>query len=153
MVDQFLTQKVVIAFKAKIQTNGNLWKDKVSVRVTLGRRGEARTVQGGGIDILPAEIISAGEFEVPLTTDVLETITTPVGPDSLSFWIFEILVNGKFPDITIIKIDENRDANTATLEFVATITEIVPGDKEEGADEKCIVRFIPKTLTKFVRSV
>jgi len=91
MVDQFLTQKVVIAFKAKVQTNGNLWKDKVSVRVTLGRRAETRTVQGGGIDILPAEIISAGEFEVPLTTDVLETVVTPVDPNTLSFWIHSIL--------------------------------------------------------------
>jgi len=154
MVDQFLTAKVVVAFKAQIQTNGDLWKDEVLVRLTLGRRAESRTVQGGGIDILPAEIISSGEFEVPLATDVLETVTTPVNPDSLSFWVHSILVTGAFPDITIIKIDENRDANTATLEFVATITEIVPGDKEEGnADEKVIVRFIPKTFTKFVRSV
>jgi len=154
MVDQFLTQKVVVAFKAQIKTNNNLWKDEVFVRVTLGRRAETRTVQGGGLDILPAEIISSGEFEVPLTTDVLETVDPAVNPDSLSFWIQEIIDNGAFPDITIIKIDENRDANTATLEFVAAITEIVPGDKEEAdADEKVIVRFIPKTHTKFVRSV
>lgn len=154
MVDQFLTQKVTVAYKAKISTNSNLWKDEVDVRVTLGRRGEARTVQGGGIDIIPAEIISNGEFEVPLATDVLETVDPAVNPDSLSFWIQSILDNGAFPDVTITKVSENRDANTATLEFVATILDIVPGDKAKGeATEKTVVRFIPKTFTKFVRSV
>ena len=153
MVDQFLTQKVTIAFKAKVLTNGDLRKDEVNIRVTLGRRAEARTVQGGGIDILPGEIISSGEFEVPFTTDVVETVTPPVNPDSLSFWIYEILVNGKFPDITIVRSSENRDADVATLNFTAIVTEIVPADKEKGsADEKCIVRFIPKTFTSFIRT-
>lgn len=155
MVDQFLTQKVVISFKGQIKTNGNLWKDDVQVRLTLGRRGEARTVQGGGIDILPAEIISNGEFEVPLTTDVIETVTPPVSPDSLSFWIYEILVNGAFPDITIIFQGENKDADKAILNFVASVTEVSPMDKLQpaaGADQKCIVRFIPKTFTSFIRT-
>lgn len=153
MVDQFLTQKVTVAFKAKISTNADLWKDEVLVRLTLGRRGESRTVQGGGIDILPAEIISSGEFEVPLTTDVLEVPTTPINPDSLSFWINEILNNGAFPELTITKVSENRDGDTGTLSFTGIITEIVPGDKEKNvADEKTIVRFVPKTYTSFVRT-
>lgn len=155
MVDQFLTQKVVISFKGQIKTNNNLWKDDVQVRLTLGRRGEARTVQGGGIDILPAEIISNGEFEVPLATDVIEILTTPANPDSLSFWIHEILVNGKFPDITIIYQSENRDGDKVTLNFIATVTEVSPKDKLQpsaGADQKCIVRFIPKTFTSFIRT-
>lgn len=153
MVNQFLTAKVVVAFKAEIQTNGDIWKDQVDVRLTIGRRAEKRTVQGGDIDVLPAELINEGEFEVPMTTDVIETVNPPVNPDSLAFWINEIWKNGKFPDITIIKKDENRDANTATLIFIATVTEIVPGDKEgEEADEVCIVRFVPKTFTSFIRA-
>jgi len=154
MVDQFLTAKVVVSFKAQIQTNGDLWKDDVQVRLTLGRRGEARTVQGGGIDILPAEIISSGEFEVPLTTDVIETVDPPISPDSLSFWIQEIF-DGKFPEITIIYQGENRDANKATLNFTAIVTEVQPMDKLQpsaGASQQCIVRFIPKTYTSFIRT-
>lgn len=155
MTDQFLTQKVVINIKAQLQTNGDLWKDNVQVRLTLGRRGERRTVQGGGIDVLPAEIISEGEFEVPLTTDVIETVSTPVNPDSLSFWINEILNNGAFPELTIIYRTENRDGDTATLNFTAIVTEIVPAEKDEpssSADQQCIVRFIPKTYTNFIRA-
>jgi len=155
MVDQFLTQKVVISFKAQIKTNDDLWKDDVQVRLTLGRRGEKRTVQGGGIDILPAEIISSGEFEVPLTTDVIETVATPISPDSLAFWIHAILVTGAFPELTIIYQAENRDGDTATLNFTAIVTEVTPMDKLQpsaGADQKCIVRFIPKTYTSFIRA-
>ena len=153
MVDQFLTAKVVVNIKAQIQTNGDLWKDDVQVRLTLGRRGEKRTVQGGGIDILPAEIISEGEFEVPLATDVLETVDPPISPDSLSFWIQEIF-DGKFPEITIIYRAENRDGDSGTLNFTAIVTEVVPMDKDQpssSADQKCIIRFIPKTYTSFIR--
>lgn len=153
MTDQFLTAKVTVAFKAQIQTNGDLWKDEVLVRLVLGRRGERRTVQGGGLDVLPAEIISEGEFEVPLATDVVEAVDPAVNPDSISYWIQEILDNGKFPEITIIRQSENRDGDTATLNFTAFVTEIEPSNKEEGsADEKCIVRFIPKTYTSFIRA-
>lgn len=152
MVDQFLTAKVVVAFKAQIKTNGDLWKDEVLVRLTLGRRAEVRTVQGGGIDVLPGEIISSGEFEVPLATDVIETVDPPVSADSLSFWI-QAIYDGTFPELTIIYQSENRNANKATLNFTAIVTEIVPMDKEEGsADQKCIVRFIPKTYTSFIRT-
>lgn len=153
MTDQFLTQKVTVAFKAQIQTNGDLWKDEVLVRLTLGRRGEKRTVQGGGIDVLPAEIISEGEFEVPLATDVIEAVSTPVNVDSLSYWIYSILVLGAFPELTILRKHENRDADVGTMSFTAIVTDITPGDKEDGnADEKCTVRFVPKTYTSFVRS-
>jgi len=153
MTDQCLTAKVVVAFKAQIQTNGDLWKDEVLVRLTLGRRGERRTVQGGGIDVLPAEIISEGEFEVPLATDVVEVPATPVSADSLSFWINSILVTGAFPEITIIYQAENRDGDKGTLNFTAVVTEVVPMDKEDGnADQKTIIRFVPKTYTSFVRT-
>lgn len=153
MPDQSLPAKVVIAFKAEIRTNGNLWKDRVSVRLTLGRRAETRTVQGGGIDVLPAEIISSGEFEVPLTTDILEVPTTPIDPNSLSFWVNEILNNGKFPVITITKISKNKVPDTSTLSFTAEVTEIVPGDKEgEEAEEKYICRFIPTIHTSWIRT-
>jgi len=154
MVDQFLTAKVVVSFKAQIQTNGDLWKDDVQVKLTLGRRAERRTVQGGAIDALPAEIISEGEFEVPLATDVVETVSTPISPDSLSFWINAILNTGAFPEITIIYQATNRDGDTATLNFTAFVTEVSPMDKLQpnaGADQKCIVRFIPKTYTNFIR--
>lgn len=152
MVDQFLTAKVAIAFKEQIQTNADLWKDEVMVRLTLGRRAETRTVQGGGIDVLPAEIISSGEFEVPLTTDVIETVDPPINPDSLSFWT-QAIFDGNFPLITIIKQDENRDADKATILFTARVTEVVPGDKEEGnADVKTIIRFIPVTYTSWLRT-
>jgi len=153
MVDQFLVGKVVISIKAQIQTNGDLWKDDVQVRLTLGRRGEARTVQGGGIDILPAEIVSSGEFEVPLTTDVVETVDPPVSPDSLSFWI-QAIFDGTLPELTILYQAENRDGDLATLSFTAVVTDIQPMEKLQpaaGADQKCIVRFIPKTYTSFLR--
>lgn len=151
MVDQFLTAKVVVAFKAQISTNGDLWKDEVKVRLTLGRRAERRTVQGGGLDVLPAEIISEGEFEVPLTSDVIETVHPPVNPDSLSYWIKSILTDGDLPDITVTKQSENRDGDQPVLSFTATVTEIVPGDKEDDAHETSIIRFVPKTLTSFIR--
>lgn len=154
MVDQFLTAKVVISIKAQIQTNGDLWKDDVQVRLTLGRRGERRTVQGGGIDILPAEIISTGEFEVPLTTDVVEVPSTPVNPDSLSFWIKAIL-DGDFPELTILYQSENKDGDVTIMSFTAIVTEVQPMDKLQpsaGADMKTIIRFVPKTYTSFVRA-
>jgi len=153
MVDQSLPAKVVVAFKAQITSNGNLWKDHVDVRITLGRRAETRTVQGGGIDVLPAEIISRGEFQVPLTTDILEVPSTPIDPDSLSFWVREIITNGKFPVITITKKSLNKVPDTGTLSFTAEVYEVVPGDKEgEDADEKYIVRFIPTIHTSWVRT-
>lgn len=153
MVDQFLTAKVVVSFKAQIQTNGDLWKDDVQVRLTLGRRAETRTVQGGGIDALPAEIISAGEFEVPLTTDVVEVPSTPINPDSLSFWIKEIF-DGIFPVITILYQAENQAGETVTLSFDSFVTEVTPMEKLQpaaGATQQCIVRFIPKDYTSFRR--
>lgn len=153
MPDQSLTSKVVVAFKGSVQTNGNKWKDRVDVRITIGRRGERRTVQGGGLDVLPAEIISEGEFTVPLSTDVLEVPATPIDPNSLSFWMEEIINNGKFPLITIIKESINQVPDTATLTFTARVTEIVPGDKEgESPEELYTVRFVPVTLTSFVRT-
>lgn len=153
MPDQSLPAKVVVAFKGSVQTNGNKWKDRVSVRITLGRRAETRTTQGGGIDILPAEIISRGEFEVPLTTDVLEVPTTPIDPNSLSFWIDSIITKGIFPVITIIKESVNKVPDTGTLSFTAEVYEVVPGDKEgEGAEETYICRFIPSILTSWVRT-
>ena len=154
MVDQFLTAKVVVSFKAQIQTNGDLWKDDVQVRLTLGRRAETRTVQGGAIDAIPAEIISSGEFEVPLTTDVVEVPATPINPDSLSFWINEILNTGAFPVITILYQSENQAGETATLSFDAFVTEVTPMEKLQpaaGATQQCIVRFIPKVFTSFRR--
>ncbi len=152
MADQSLTAKVVVAFKGSVQTNGNKWKDHVDIRLTIGRRAERRTVQGGGIDVLPAEIISEGEFEVPFTTDVLEVPATPVDADSLSFWI-DAIIAGSFPLITIVKESVNQVPDTATLTFTARVTEIVPGNKEgEEATESYILRFVPVTLTSFVRS-
>lgn len=153
MVNQFLPAKVVVAFKAAISTNGNLWKDRVDVRLTLGRRAEKRTVQGGAIGILPAEIISEGEFEVPMSTDVVETVHPPVNPDSISFWIYSIVTLGVLPVITISKINENKDADKGTLLFTAEVFEVVPGDKTgEDAEEKCIVKFVPTILTSFLRT-
>ena len=153
MPDQSLTAKVVVAFKGSVKTNGNKWKDHVDIRLTIGRRAERRTVQGGGLDVLPAEIISSGEFEVPLSTDILEIPTTPIDPNSLSFWMEAIVNDGAFPLITIIKESVNQVPNTATLTFTARVTEIVPGDKAgEDPAETYIVRFIPVTHTSFIRS-
>lgn len=152
MVDQFLTGKVVVAFKMKISTNSDLWKDSVKARITIGRAAERRTVQGGGLQVLPGEIISTGEFEVPLTTDVIETVNPPVNPDSLSFWMKSIIVDGIFPVVTMTKVDENQAADIISNSFTSEIIEIVPGDKEEGADEKVIVRFIPTIHTSFIRT-
>lgn len=153
MADQSLPAKVVVAFKGEIKTNGNLWKDRVSVRLTLGRRAETRTVQGGGVDVLPAEIISRGEFEVPMTTDILEVPVTPIDPNSLSFWVREILVNGKFPVITITKASKNKVPDTGTLSFTAEVYEVVPADKEgEEAEELYVCRFIPTIYTSWIRT-
>lgn len=153
MPDQSLPAKVVVAFKGSVQSNGNRWKDRVDVRITLGRRAETRTVQGGDLDILPGEIISRGEFTVPLTTDILEVPTTPIDPNSLSFWIREIIVNGTFPVITIIKESVNKVPDTGTLSFTAEVYEVVPGDKAgESPEELYTCRFIPKIHTSWVRT-
>jgi len=153
MPDQSLPAKVVVAFKGSVQTNGNKWKDRVDIRLTLGREAQTRTVQGGGLDILPGKIISRGEFEVPLTTDILEVPTTPIDPDSLSFWVKSIIVDGVFPVITILKESKNKVPDTGTLSFTAEVYEVVPGDKAgEDPEETYICRFIPKIHTSWVRT-
>ena len=155
MVNKNITAQVVVNILAQVKVDGNLFKDRVLVKTVFGRNAELRTVQGGLPDLIPNDSNSTFELESALTTDLIDSVNPPTDTKSLSYFIYQIHTLGKFPIITVEKIDSGAQATpkTGNLKYDGWITEVVPGDKVEGESvPNFILRGQIKAFTQFLKA-